>query len=166
MPPSGRGRHAGTLGAIQIISIMAIIHTRTDLAPHPFGPFGPSAPFRLFPSRYDISVLDEATGFERRFMGRMETGRTTTSDPAMGAGPPRSCQALQSAAARLPKLPETSRARVRGMPTKSTAVSGEAGDVATAGRERPEGARACSLTAPGTGALSAGEIFFLGYAQQ
>ena len=33
-------------------------------------------------------MLDEATGFERRFMGRMETGRTTTSDPAMGAGPP------------------------------------------------------------------------------
>jgi hypothetical protein len=33
-------------------------------------------------------VVHAASGFERRFMGRMETGRTTTSDPAMGAGPP------------------------------------------------------------------------------
>ena len=38
----------------------------------------------LFVHRYDISVIDTSTLFERRFMGRMETGRTTTSDPAMG----------------------------------------------------------------------------------
>lgn len=37
---------------------------------------------------YDVSVLHRGTGFERRFMGRMETGRTTTTDPAMGHGPP------------------------------------------------------------------------------
>ena len=33
---------------------------------------------------YDLSVTTGTTGtFERRFMGRMETGETTTSDPAM-----------------------------------------------------------------------------------
>jgi hypothetical protein len=41
---------------------------------------------------YDLSVSEAptmaASGFQRRFMGRMETGRDTISDPAMAAGVP------------------------------------------------------------------------------
>jgi len=37
---------------------------------------------------YDFTVRDTTLGFQRRFMGRMETGKDTISDPAMGAGLP------------------------------------------------------------------------------
>jgi phospholipase C len=32
---------------------------------------------------YDYTVSDASSGFERRFAGRMETGRPSVTDPAM-----------------------------------------------------------------------------------
>ena len=110
---------------------------------------------------YDLSASEAptmaASGFQRRFMGRMETGRDTISDPAMAAGvSPNAGRPLTGIA---PLVPAAGPLFVPSLVASSTAASAAA--AAAAAAAMPSASAAPGLSGPrsgGSGGVAASQL--------